>query len=67
MLEQIRREYQEIMAADLSDYKRDVKLAELMTKMERHYRIPLLRNPEWEKQNPEIIALYRQISNSRKL
>jgi hypothetical protein len=67
MLEQIRREYKEIMDADLSDYQRDKKLSMLMDKMKRQFGIPLFQDPAWEKANPEVIKLYRQISDSRTL
>ena len=43
------------------------KLAELMTYMEIKYGIPLLRNPEWESRNAEVIEVYRAISNMRNL
>lgn len=57
-------QYEQIMKMKPSR-KRDLLLAELMTKMEREYQIPLRRDPEWERKNPEVISLYRQISRSR--
>lgn len=51
----------------LDQYNKDVELADLMTEMERRYEIPLLSNPAWEKKNPEVINVYRAISNMRKL
>ncbi|MEC1387351.1 hypothetical protein [Aerococcus viridans] len=65
-LTEINRRYEEIMQADVSDYYKTVKLAELMTEMEAEYRIPMLKKPEWEEKNRKVISLYRKISRSRK-
>lgn len=59
------RRYEEILHQNLSHYERDLKLSELMTDMERKFQISILNDPEWEKENRAIIALYRMISNSR--
>ena len=45
----------------------DVKLGYLLTEMENEYDIPCLRDPEWEKQNPDILKVYRQIGDMREL
>lgn len=47
--------------------QKDKKLAGLMTEMEIMYEIPMLRSIEWEKKHPEIISIYREISDMRKL
>jgi len=47
--------------------RRDILLANLMTQMEVIFNIPLMKNSDWEKDNPEIINLYREISFSRTL
>jgi hypothetical protein len=52
---------------NLTQHGKDVALANLMTTMEQHYQIPMLRNPEWEARNPEVIVVYRAISDLRKL
>lgn len=59
--------YEEILHSDLSEDLKTQKFAELMTIMERKYKIPFLRDPEWEKENKAVISLYRKISLSRKL
>lgn len=59
------KEYETIMSSNIDTDTKDQKLAALMTKMEIDCKIPYQRNPEWEKQYPEVIALYRKISNSR--
>jgi hypothetical protein len=63
---QIGQKYEKIMQSKLSDRQRNMKLAELMTQMESEFSIPRLSNPEWEKNNKKVIALYRKISMSRK-
>ena len=45
--------------------QKDLRLAQLMTAMERKYEIPMLRNEQWE--NPFVIRIYREISNMRSL
>lgn len=63
-LSEYHRQYEKIMKM-APGWERDRRLAELMTMMEKEYRIPLLRDPEWEKKNRAVIALYRKISMSR--
>lgn len=47
--------------------QKDLRLAQLMTAMERKYEIPMLRNEQWERDNPFVIRIYREISNMRSL
>jgi len=54
---------QKIVAGKESDEEKDISLSELMTKMEKEFKIPILKNEKWEKKT--IIALYRKISMSR--
>jgi len=54
--------YEEIMEMK-PGWERDRELAELMTELEQW--VPLFRDPEWEKRNRPLIALYRKISQSR--
>ncbi|WP_018130181.1 hypothetical protein [Effusibacillus pohliae] len=61
-----REYYQQIMQLDVPDYERDIRLAELMTLMENHFRIPLWRDEEYYRQNPDVIEFYRSVSFSRK-
>ncbi|WP_128896665.1 hypothetical protein [Longirhabdus pacifica] len=60
-------QYENIMKESLSTVDRDKKLADLMTVLEKEYKIPSLRNIEFEKNNRAIIALYRKISLSRNI
>lgn len=63
----VNREYELIMHSADKQYDKDVKLSKLMTKMEREFSVPLLKNEQWERNNKKVIAMYRKISNSRKL
>ena len=45
--------------------ERDMELTNLMDFMEHTFRIPMLKSPEYEKENPEVIDLYRKISLAR--
>lgn len=58
--------YEEIMR-DPSLRQRESRLSELMTEMEGVFKIPALKNTIWEKENPEVIELYRKVSDSRNL
>ncbi|WP_251130001.1 hypothetical protein [Exiguobacterium sp. CH10] len=58
--------YEEIMR-DPSVRQRESRLGELMTEMEGVFKIPMLKNTTWEKENPQVIELYRKVSESRNL
>lgn len=59
--------YENIMFSDESREEKDRQLARLMSELERQYKIPILRDLEWEKKNKAVVALYRKISMSRTL
>ena len=58
--------YEEIMR-EPSIRQRDEQLRELMIEMEMIFKIPMLKNTTWEKENPQVIELYRKVSGSRNL
>jgi hypothetical protein len=58
--------YEEIMR-EPSIRQRENRLGELMTEMEGVFKIPMLKNTIWEKENPQVIELYRKVSDSRNL
>lgn len=62
----IQWEYERIMESEVNDREKDKQLAKLMTQMEGEYRIPMLQVKEWEEKNKPVIAMYRQLSMSRK-
>ena len=66
-LADINKEYEAVLHADLDQKQKNKKLSELMTYLELHYKVPILSDPEWERQNKAVIALYRKIAHSRNL
>jgi hypothetical protein len=66
-LKQINDEYETIIhRTDLDDEQKDIQLSALMIEMEQIFKIPMLRNKEYEQKNRTVISLYRKISMSRK-
>lgn len=59
------REYEGIIHADQP--KRDMLLVGLMAEMEKQFKIPMPRDKEWERKNPEIAAMYRKLRITRSL
>lgn len=66
-LRKINEKFERILFSDLTDDKKAREYAKLMTQMESKFQIPILRNEEWEKENKDVVALYRIISASRSL
>lgn len=66
-LTEFNQEYEQIIFSAATEDRKARNLAELMTEMERTFKIPALRNEEWESKNRSVIALYRKISISREL
>lgn len=64
-LPEIQKEYEKILHSDDTDHLKAMKFANLMTVMEGVYKIPMLKNVEWETENKAVIAMYRKISRSR--
>lgn len=64
-LTELNKRYEELLKENVSEPIRTKKLADLMTEMEGIYKIPMLRNEAWERDNRKVIALYRKISRSR--
>lgn len=60
-------EYEKIFYSGLSDEQKDVEYKSLMSEMEYEFKIPMLRDEQWEKENRAVIALYHKISKSRDL
>ncbi len=44
---------------------RDKMLSALMSEMEHTFRIPMIKNEDWEKRNHEVYSLYQEVSESR--
>lgn len=58
--------YEKILHGAGSDEYKGALYANLMTDMESEFKIPMIRDEAWEKENRAVIALYRKISLSRK-
>ncbi|MFZ3591509.1 hypothetical protein ACOI1C_20345 [Bacillus sp. DJP31] len=59
----LNRAYEEVIHGEVKEPYRSLRLAKLMSEMER----PAIRDLRWESQNKAVIALYRKISMSREL
>ena len=65
--EMMRRAGEIIRNKNLDGQQKDEKLAALMTELEGEYNIPLLKNPQWEDENPKLYKAYKAISDMREL
>lgn len=54
-----------ILESDVNQKEKDFQLEILMHMMEKEYKIPRIRSIEWDKNNSEIMFLYRTIVNSK--
>lgn len=59
------KRYEQILETIPAGEGQDIALSELLTELERVYKIPYTRNEAWEAENRKTIALYRKISMSR--
>ncbi|WP_297987400.1 hypothetical protein [uncultured Anoxybacillus sp.] len=62
-LAEYKKRYGEAMSAPRS--RRGFLLAEIMTDMEREFRIPMLRDRAEKEIAPEVLRFYRLVSDSR--
>ncbi|QHA38645.1 hypothetical protein D5E69_22650 (plasmid) [Rossellomorea marisflavi] len=65
MLKQYEEQFQVIMDTKVED--KDLRLAKLMTDMEKKFNIPMLKNEDWITNNLEAYRLYRKVSDSRSI
>ena len=54
-------------ANELSEPRRTRVLSEIMTDMERAFRIPMLNSEQYNQTNSDVLALYKEISLARTL
>ena len=72
LLDDVRRRYEALMTQEAigtrAHYRIDRELSMLLSELEQRYQIPLLEENlyDFRLQNPQVMALYRQISNSRR-
>ncbi|GKV56578.1 hypothetical protein NCCP2222_25250 [Sporosarcina sp. NCCP-2222] len=57
--------YEQIIHADQP--RRDILLAGLMNELVKQYKIPMVLNEAWKRENPEIASMYRKLSITRTL
>jgi len=48
-----------------SEFEQGINATQLMNDMERIFKIPALNSEKFNEENPEVISLYRQVSDSR--
>lgn len=65
-LSEINRQYENILHADISLEEKDLEFSKLMAIMEEVFKIPYMKDENFEKNNPSVIAMYRKLSMSRK-
>ncbi len=66
MITAYRQQYDAIMDSP-PGRQRDLRLAALMSELERKFRIPALKNTDWETSNPVVADLYKEVSYARAL
>lgn len=62
-LQSYRERFNEIKKSD--EPIRTKRLVSLMDDLEQSYNIPVFAMAVYEKNNPEVMALYREVSNAR--
>lgn len=67
MLKYYTKRYEVIRQGMYPANRKKLMLANLVSEMEKTFNMPMQRSPEWEQENEEVIALYRQISASKNL
>lgn len=66
-LKEINADYEKVLHSNLSSREKTKKYVELMDELERTYKIPVLKDQAYERENKKVVALYRKISMSREL
>ena len=66
-LEAIRKAFEEIKNTTANEDTKSVAYAELMTQLEKLYKLPLLEIQVNENTNQEALKLYKEISRARTL
>lgn len=68
ILKKFNEKYEQVMAADDTEYGKNCRLAALMTELERYFDIPLLDSEDYHFKSDadqKAFELYLKISNSR--
>lgn len=64
-LRSLHRDYEQILQSMTPGVDQDRALSALMDRIKAEFAVPLIHNPEWERKNKSVIALYRKVSHSR--
>ena len=65
VLDQLETRFEEINKG--KEPIRSARLATLMTDMEKIFNIPVFKDEDYNRRNPEVIYLYKRISKARDL
>lgn len=68
ILKRFNEKYEQIMAADNTEYGKNCRLAAMMTELERYFDIPLLDSEDYRfksEADQQAFILYKKISDSR--
>lgn len=57
--------YETILNMPIGMIEKDKMLSSLMTDLERAFHIPMVKNENWQKEHPDVYALYVKVSESR--
>lgn len=63
-IEEYKNKFAEVMK-EKDIKKRNLHLASIMTEMESRYNIPMLNDEEYNRNNKEVIELYKEIADAR--
>jgi hypothetical protein len=50
-----------------AEYENGSNLTELMNRLEKRYNIPMINDEFYNEENAEVMKLYREIANARKI
>ena len=63
---EMNKEYEKIIhSPNLSEYQKACEVAKIMTRMEKAFAIPILKDEQFEKENKLVMSLYLKLSASR--
>jgi hypothetical protein len=65
---EVRKEFSRILLLkDMPQHEKDKHYARLMTTLESNFKIPMLRDEKFELLHPDVMRIYREISDARSL
>lgn len=67
MLKYYFKRYEVITQGEYPANRKKIMVANLLSEMETTFDIPLQISSQWEQENEEVVALYRQVSADKNL